>query len=121
MERSALIAALRFVPVLAAIGAAAITTANCRGGAAEEPGDMSVEAAVAEPAAWRAKHEADYRREWVTIAGLHFLTPGSHTAGSAASNDVVLPEPVPRRLGRFVLDNETVRFEPEPGADVSLN
>jgi uncharacterized protein (DUF1684 family) len=82
---------------------------------------MSVAAAVAETEAWRAKHEADYRREWVTIAGLHFLMPGVHTAGSAASNDIVLPASVPPRLGRFILDNDAVRFEPEPGAAVSLN
>jgi uncharacterized protein len=120
MERSAWIAALRFVTVFG-IAAAVMTLSNCRGGAAHKPGDMDVEAAVAETEAWRAKHEADYRREWVTIAGLHFLTPGSHTAGSAASNDVVLPRSAPPRLGRFVLDNATVRFEPESGAPVSLN
>jgi uncharacterized protein (DUF1684 family) len=30
---------------------------------------------------WRTKHEADYRRDWVSIAGLHFLKPGVNTAG----------------------------------------
>jgi uncharacterized protein (DUF1684 family) len=120
MERSALIAALRFAPVFG-IAVAAMTMANCRGGAVEKPDDMNAGAAVAETEAWRAKHEADYRRDWVTIAGLHFLSPGSHTAGSAASNDIVLPQSVPPRLGRFVLDNEMVRFEPAPGVVVSLN
>ena len=33
--------------------------------------------------AWRTKHETDYRRDWATIAGLHFLPSGSHTLGSA--------------------------------------
>ncbi len=28
---------------------------------------------------WRAKHETDYRRDWVTIAGLHPLKPGAST------------------------------------------
>jgi uncharacterized protein (DUF1684 family) len=111
---------LRFVSICG-IAAAAMTLANCRGGAVEKPDEMNVEAAVAETELWRAKHEADYRREWVTIAGLHFLSPGSHTAGSAASNDIVLPRSVPSRLGRFVLDNGSVRFEPESGAVVSLN
>jgi uncharacterized protein (DUF1684 family) len=70
--------------------------------------------------AWRDKHEADYRREWVTIAGLHFLKPGAQTAGSAKTNDVELPASVPATLGRFVLDGTAVRFEPAPGAAVEL-
>jgi uncharacterized protein len=82
---------------------------------------MDVEAATKETEAWRAKHEADYRRDWVTIAGLHFLEPGSHTAGSAAANDIVLPASAPPVLGRFVLGNAVVRFDPEPGSAVSLD
>jgi hypothetical protein len=78
------------------------------------------DAAIHEAEAFRAKHEADYRREWVTIAGLHFLEPGSHTAGSAPGNDIVLPAGVPGLIGRFVLDDEAVRFEPEPGTSVRL-
>jgi uncharacterized protein (DUF1684 family) len=119
VEQSARIAALRFVLRLG-IAAAIVVSTSCRGGTTKEPERMSVEAAAAETEAWRAKHEADYRREWATIAGLHFLTPGAHTAGSASSNDIVLPASVPPRLGRFVLDNDTVRFEPEPGSAVSL-
>ena len=82
---------------------------------------MNAEAAAKETEAWRAKHEADYRREWVTIAGLHFLEPGSHTAGSARSNDIVLPASAPPVLGRFVLHDDVVRFEPQPDAPVSLD
>src|SRR5262245_60512356 len=40
---------------------------------------------------WRAKHETDYRREWVSIAGLLPLKAGANSAGSAATNDIVLP------------------------------
>jgi len=82
---------------------------------------MNVEAATKETDAWRAKHEADYRREWVTIAGLHFLEPGSHSAGSAPSNEIVLPASAPPFLGTFVLHDRVVRFEPQPGATVSLD
>jgi len=81
---------------------------------------MNVEAATRESETWRAKHEADYRREWVTIAGLHFLEPGSHTAGSAPSNDIVLPASAPQVLGRFVLENDVVRFEPQPSSPALL-
>jgi uncharacterized protein (DUF1684 family) len=72
-------------------------------------------------AKWRAKHETDYRRDWASIAGLFDLKPGVNTAGSAAANDIVLPAPVPARLGRFVMTEENVRFEPAKGAKVTLD
>src|SRR5262245_11461216 len=68
---------------------------------------------------WRAKHETDYRRDWVTVAGLHFLKPGPNTAGSAKSNDIVIAN-VPPALGRFVLNGQQVRFEPQAGVKVLL-
>jgi uncharacterized protein (DUF1684 family) len=70
--------------------------------------------------AWRAKHEVDYRREWVSIAGLHPLRSGSNTAGSSPTNDIQLPTSAPATLGRFVLSGQSVRFEPSPGASVLL-
>jgi uncharacterized protein len=69
---------------------------------------------------WRAKHEADYRRDFVTIAGLYPLKPGPNTAGSSKTNEIVLPASTPPTLGRFVLDRETVRFEPASGVRVLL-
>jgi uncharacterized protein (DUF1684 family) len=94
----------------------------CTGGSGDggrqEPTPVEANAAAA---AWQAKHEADYRRDWVTIAGLHPLRPGDNTAGSAPDNDVVLPGGTPARIGRFHLDGERVRFEPAPGVRVLLN
>lgn len=75
---------------------------------------------MTETQAWRDKHERDYRREWVTIAGLHFLKPGAQTAGSAKGSDVELPASAPVTLGRFVLEGTTVRFEPAKEAAVDL-
>ncbi len=66
---------------------------------------------------WRAKHESDYRRDWVTVAGLHFLKPGPNTAGGAKSNDIVIAN-VPPALGRFVLNGQQVRFEPQKGVKI---
>jgi uncharacterized protein (DUF1684 family) len=68
---------------------------------------------------FRVRHERDYRRDWVTISGLFPLKAGANTAGSAPSNDIVLPS-VPARLGQFVLDGTAVRFEPAAGATVRL-
>jgi uncharacterized protein (DUF1684 family) len=98
-----------------------VTAAGCRAGTSKDPATMDVEAATRESEAWRAKHEADYRRDWVTIAGLHFLEPGSHTAGSARSNDIVLPPSAPPVIGRFVLANDVVRFDPQAGVAVLLD
>ena len=69
---------------------------------------------------WRARHEADYRRDFVSIAGLHPLKAGPNTAGSDKANDIVLPLAAPAKLGTFVLNGESVRFEPAPGAAVTL-
>ena len=91
------------------------------GGPSEPPaGSVSPETLDAAAAEWRTKHEADYLREWVSIAGLHPLKPGLNTAGSAPDNDVVLPESTPPHLGQFHLADGRVRFEPSPGAQVSL-
>ncbi len=73
-----------------------------------------------ETEAWRAKHEADYRREWATVAGLHFLSEGPQSAGSAATNALVLPASVPATIGTFTLEGQSVRFEPEAGVAVQL-
>jgi hypothetical protein len=69
---------------------------------------------------WREKHEVDYRRNYVSIAGLHELKPGPNTTGSATTNDVVLPPSTPAHVGRFVLTAGGVRFEPDAAARVLL-
>jgi uncharacterized protein len=108
---------------LAATTIAAALAMACGG---ETPREVTSEPPAAEsPVAlnekWRAKHETDYLREWVPIAGLHMLGAGPNTAGSAATNDIVLPASTPASLGRFVRNDQTVRFEPAPDAQVLLN
>jgi uncharacterized protein len=99
--------------MLAACGDKSAPTAQ-----AARPDPASANAAIE---AWRAKHEADYRRDFVTIAGLHTLRAGVNTAGSAPGNDIVLPSSTPPKLGRFILSGTRVRFEPAPSVDVRLN
>jgi uncharacterized protein len=65
--------------------------------------------------AWRDKHEADYRRDFVTIAGLHFLDPGTHSIGSARGNDIVLEASAPATLGRLTVNADRVLFDAAPG------
>jgi uncharacterized protein len=71
--------------------------------------------------AWRAEHEESYTRNWVPIEGLHFLKPGTQTAGSAPDNDVVLIASLPERLGSFTAAADEVAFAPEPGASITIN
>jgi hypothetical protein len=73
-----------------------------------------------EAAEWRKQHEASYRKEYVPLAGLFALKPGANSAGSAASNAIVLPKAAPPIVGRFVLAGKNVRFEPQPGVIVTM-
>ena len=85
------------------------------------PPPLTPEQANAAVREWRDKHESDYREDWVSIAGLHPLQPGSNTAGSAGNSDIVLPASTPPSIGRFVLQGSKVRFEPAAGAPVTLD
>jgi hypothetical protein len=109
--------------LLAAATLALGVACACGGRPAEEakPAPPAAESPVEVIEKWRAKHDTDYRRDWVTIAGLHPLKPGINTAGSAKANDIVLPESVPAALGRFVSRDQTIRFEPAAEARVTLN
>ena len=70
---------------------------------------------VAKVQAFRDKHEADYLREWVSIAGLHFLDAGTHTVGSGKTNDVVVVANLPATIGRLVVKGTSITFEPAAG------
>lgn len=83
-------------------------------------GEAADPAHVKEVEAWRAKHEADYTRQFVPLAGLFFLNEGENAAGSGASNPVRLPARAPASVGRFIYRKGTVRFEPAAGAGVTL-
>jgi uncharacterized protein (DUF1684 family) len=104
-----------------ALGALCLTL-SCRSSEhnAAAPASAAAESPTVVTQKWRAKHETDYRRDFVTIAGLHSLKSGVNTAGSDASNDVVLPPSTPKSVGRFILSDQTVRFEPAAGAGVRL-
>jgi uncharacterized protein len=79
------------------------------------------DAYVAKVQAFRDKHEADYRRDWVSIAGLHFLETGAQTVGSATTNDIVLTAAVPATIGRLIVKGDSVRYEPAAGVNVTMN
>jgi uncharacterized protein (DUF1684 family) len=103
--------ASRIIPTLLALAGVTFPIAL---NAADDP------AHVAKVEAWRAKHEADYTREYVPLAGLFFLTPGVNRVGSDPSSEIRLPERAPSSVGRIVFENKRVQFEPQPGATVTL-
>jgi len=76
---------------------------------------------VKEVEAWRAKHEVDYRHDYVSVSGLFFLKPGDNRAGSDSSNDIVLPRAGAPFIGSFQLDGGHVTFKPREGVKVVLN
>jgi uncharacterized protein (DUF1684 family) len=98
---------------------AGAATAGCQRGA--PPEIQWNDAAVKDIETWREKHEADYRHDWATIEGLHFLSLGLHTAGSAPDNDIVLTAALPPRIGQFTVAGDKVAFDPEPGAVLTIN
>ncbi|HEY1911164.1 MAG TPA: DUF1684 domain-containing protein [Vicinamibacterales bacterium] len=77
--------------------------------------------AVAETEKFRATHEADFRRDFVTLAGLFSLKDGGNTIGSAISSDILLPKPAPERVGRLIVSADRVRFEPAPHVAVTID
>ena len=95
---------------LAAAALAIGLTGGCGGGPANDA--KTVPPAAAESPLtlnekWRAKHEADYRRDWVPSRDCIRSRPARTRAGSAATNDIVLPASTPVNLGRFVRDDQT--------------
>jgi uncharacterized protein (DUF1684 family) len=103
------------------VGLAVATGAACSGGRDDATAFPSGEAYVASVDAWRAMHEAEYRRDWVSVAGLHFLDPGTFRVGSATSNDIVLAAALPPTIGRLIVTDGRIRYEPEPGVAVLQN
>ncbi len=95
------------------VGALAMAAAACGGRPRPEDYRQEIEK-------FRAKHEADYRKEYVSLAGLAFLQPGTNTAGSAEGNAVHLPASTPPEVGTFDLEGGDVRFVPTTNADVML-
>jgi uncharacterized protein len=76
---------------------------------------------AAEVETWRAERLERLQRPdgWLSLVGLHWLEPGTHTIGSAAENDIVLATG-PERLGRVVVDEGEVGFIAAAGVGASL-
>ena len=105
--------------VMRVVAFAALTALTaCTGGSRTDGKAALPEDYTAQVQAWRDKHEADYRRDFVTIAGLHFLDHGTHTIGRAPGNDITLEAAVPATVGRLTVADDRVHFEAAPGITV---
>ena len=102
------------------IVALALMLSGCRKGPSPDAAHPIPADHAARIEQWRAKPEADYREDYVTIAGLFPLKEGINTAGSAATNDIRLAGSVPASIGKFLLTAGDVRYEPARGVDVRI-
>lgn len=58
---------------------------------------------------------------WLSLIGLHFLTAGDNTVGSAADNQVVLAAG-PARVGNVIVTGDgTARLQVTPGVEAKVN
>lgn len=86
-------------------------------GAACAPAPVAFDEAVWQQAETAHRAEVEARlvsdRSWLTVAGLHFLTPGEHTVGSAEDADLEIAD-------RFAELAVTVMFRPDGTASARV-
>lgn len=73
---------------------------------------------------WRDKRHARLTSEsgWLTLVGLHWLSPGENAMGSGPDAIVALPAgKAPAKAGVLVLDKQTVTIKPDPAAGITLD
>jgi uncharacterized protein len=72
----------------------------------------------AEIEAWQQRHREGMKRDWGTLAGLFWLSPGENTFGSDPDNAVVLSkEGIPPRAGVLTLEDGKVSVKVSPDAN----
>jgi uncharacterized protein len=69
---------------------------------------------------FRQKRNESLKRNWITLAGLFWLKPGTNTIGSGRDNDVVLPKG-PARLGTLELHGKDVTLRLNSGAQATID
>ena len=96
-------------------------TAPPASAAAAPPADrVAHEAEVLE---WQKTRDSSLRREdgWLTLVGLHWLSSGVNTIGSAAASKIKLPPNAPPSVGTLTLTNGAVTLRPAKGAPVTID
>src|ERR1700682_4624795 len=69
---------------------------------------------------WKAEQTADLKENWISLAGLFWLKPGTNPFGSDASNAIVFPKG-PARAGEFDLAGKDVTLKMLPDAKATIS
>jgi uncharacterized protein (DUF1684 family) len=70
----------------------------------------------------RAEQLQDLKDNWIPLAGLFWLKPGTNSFGTDASNDIVLPPgTAPASAGVFDRNGDTVTVTLKPGASATID
>jgi uncharacterized protein (DUF1684 family) len=78
---------------------------------------------VAEIEKWRSDRETRLRSDygWLSVAGLFWLEPGTHTFGRDPASEFVLPTHAPLRAGVIERRGDVVTVTPEPGVPMTID
>ena len=68
---------------------------------------------------WKADETADLKQNWLSLAGLFWLKPGSNTFGSDPANQIVFPK-IPAHAGEFDLTGKEVTLKLLPDARATI-
>ena len=68
---------------------------------------------------WKADQTADLKQNWLSLAGLFWLKPGSNTFGSDPANQIVFPK-IPAHAGEFDLTGKEVTLKLLPDARATI-
>jgi uncharacterized protein (DUF1684 family) len=68
---------------------------------------------------WKADQTADLKENWLSLAGLFWLKPGSNTFGSDPASQVVFPK-IPAHAGEFDLAGKQVTLKLLPDAKATI-
>lgn len=69
---------------------------------------------------WKAEQIDDLKKNWLPLAGLYWLRPGTNSFGSDAANAIVFPKG-PAHAGEFDIEGKdvTIKAFPESGATLA--
>lgn len=104
---------------MATLLAVPLLAAGCDGPPRPIPVDPDIHRAEVDGWVERRLSEMSAPDSWLSLIGLHWLSEGETTLGSAPENDFVLPPKAASRVGRVVLEGEELRFFAEPGVLVT--
>ena len=68
---------------------------------------------------WKADQTADLKQNWLSLAGLFWLKPGSNTFGSDPASQIVFPK-IPAHAGEFDLTGKEVTLKLLPDARATI-